>query len=120
MIEISNNGAEIASTNYWDTEHAHSGFCYLSGNAGTLRLLVPPEAEVMLAEMRTGRTVTIEASMHMPGQCWDVVFEDGTDSPFSVAIDKKQLDRKLEKGSCRLAVWTSRGKVLDLACVVRV
>ena len=120
MITIANNGAEITHTNYWDTEHAHSGFCYLSGNAGAWRLLVPPEAEVMLAEMRTGKTASIEPSMHMPGRCWDVVFEDGTDSPFSVAIDHKQLDRKLEKGACTLTVWTSRGKVLDLACVVRV
>lgn len=119
MIEIANNGAEIASTNYWETEHAHGGLCYLSGNAGTWRLLVPPEAEVLLAEMRTGKKVSIEPSLQVPGRCWDVVFEDGTTSLFSVAIDKKQVDRAMQPGKCRLTVWTVGGKVLDLACVVR-
>jgi len=119
MIEIANNGADITYTNYWDTEHAHSGYCFLSGNAGAWRLLVPPEAEVMLAEMKTGKSASIEPSVHRPGQCWDVVFEDGTQSPFSVAIDRKQLDRKLEPGRCRLTVWSRRGKEIDLACVVR-
>lgn len=54
MIHIENQGAEIASTNYWDTPHAQRGFCYLSGNAGVWRLLVPEAQAALLAEMRTG------------------------------------------------------------------
>lgn len=67
-------------TDYWDTEHANAGLCYLSGNAGTWRLLVPEAAEGSLAEMRTGTRATIEPSLHLPGRCWDVVFDDGSDS----------------------------------------
>lgn len=120
MFAIENNGADIASTDYWDTEHASAGLCYLSGNGGAWRLLVPEAAEGLLAEMRTGKRATIEPSIQDP-RCWDVVFEDGTTSPFSIAIDKRQVDRKMESGRCRLMVWTqSGGKVLDLSCDVKV
>jgi hypothetical protein len=57
LITIGNNGADLASTNYWQTEHAQTGKFYLSGNAGTWRLLVPEAAEHMLSEMQTGSRV---------------------------------------------------------------
>ncbi|GAP37912.1 hypothetical protein ABXN37_22585 [Piscinibacter sakaiensis] len=118
-ITISNAGAEIRATNYWETKQASAGLCYLTANAGTWRLLVPEAAEGALEEMRTGRTATIEPSLQLPGRAWDVVFEDGTDAPFSIAIDRRQVDRPMTAGRCRLAVWTARGKQLDLACEVR-
>lgn len=118
MITFENDGAEITRTNYWDTDHALAGYCYLSGNAGAWRLLVPAPAEGMLGEMRTGRSASIEPSLHDP-RCWDVVFEDGTDTPFSLAVDKRQVDREMAPGTCRLTVWTALGKQLDLACEVR-
>lgn len=120
MIEISNDGPEIVSTNYWQSEHAERGLLYLSANAGAWRLLVPSAASDMIAEMRTGKSVTIEPSIQVPGRCWDVVFEDGSDSPFAVAIDKQQVDRKMEPGACILSVWTRAGKVLELPCTIKI
>jgi hypothetical protein len=119
LLTISNSGADIAATTYWDTEHASAGICYLTANAGTWRLLVPEAAEGTLADMRTGTCATIEPSLAQPQACWDVVFEDGTDSPFCLSVDRRQVDRKMEPGSCRLAVWTQRGKQLDIPCTVR-
>ena len=69
--------------------------------------------------MRTGKSATIEPSLHDP-RCWDIVFEDGTATPFSIAIDKRQSDRPMCAGHCRLVVWTERGKVLNLPCTVRI
>lgn len=119
MIEIQNDGPEILSTNYWQTEHAQHGLLYLTGNGGTWRLLVPPAAGEMIAEMRTGKSVTIEPSIQAPGRCWDIVFEDGTESPYAVALDKQQVDRKMEPGKCTLSVWTRAGKAMELPCVIR-
>lgn len=119
MITIENDGQDIASTNYWSLEHAHRGLLYLSANAGAWRLLVPKGAEHHLPEIRTGKTAIIEPSIHMLGQCWDVVFEDGSDSPFSLAIDKRQTDRAMQDGDCVLAVWTEAGKVLELPCQIK-
>lgn len=119
MIRIENDGPDIRATNYWQTEHARAGLCYLSGNAGTWRLLLPDASAAMLDEMRTGQRVTIEPSIQQPAS-WDVVFEDGTDSPFSVAIDRRQIDRAMAPaGSCRLTVWMPTGLALDLPCEVR-
>jgi hypothetical protein len=112
LIVFENDGQKITSTNYWQTEHANVGMCYLSANAGALRLLVPEAAQGMLAEMKTGHSVTIEESLHAPGQCWDIVFEDGSESPFSLAIDKKQLDRPLTPGKgVPFTIWTEGGLV---------
>lgn len=122
MITITNNGQALTGTNYWETDHAAVGMLYLSGNAGALRLLVPEAAEGLLAEMRTGKRVTIEASVHLPGgQCVDLVFEDGTAAPFSVALDRRQIDRPLQcAADIPFTVWTEGGgMVLALTADVR-
>jgi len=115
LIQIQNDGADIVATNYWDTDLAAHGFCYLTANAGVLRLLLPSAAVHLLPEMKTGRTVTIEQSITSSGNL-DIVFEDGTDSPFALTIDRKQIDRFLTPGACQLTVWTQAGRVLTLQC----
>ena len=118
MIQIGNQGQAIASTNYWATEHARAGLCFLSVNAGALRLLVPQAAADALVEMRTGRSVTVEPSA-TPG-CIDIVFEDGTQSPFALTIDKRQCDRALEsRRAMPFTVWTEDGVQLTLKANVR-
>jgi hypothetical protein len=120
MILIANAGVDVAETNYWDSELARAGYCFLTGNAGAWRLLVPEATEYMLADARTGKHVTIQPSLVAPGQGWDIVFEDGTTSPFFLCIDKRQVDRAMHpRGECRFSVWTRRGKELDLRCTVK-
>jgi len=117
LITVANNGPNIASTNYWQTEHAARGLCYLTANAGVLRLLVPDAAASMLAEMRTGRSVTIEPSISASGAV-DIVFEDGTDTPFALTLDRRQSDRAITHGRCKFTVWTQSGKALDFDCKI--
>lgn len=118
MITIENDGQRLVKTNYWTLPHAERGFLYLSVNAGALRLLVPAGATHMLAEMRTGKSVTLEPSIREP-QCIDIVFEDGTDAPFSVSLDRRQCDRALNSGPCRFMVYTPAGLQLDLQATVQ-
>lgn len=113
MFTIANDGQDITSTNYWTTPHAARGLVYLSGNAGAWRLLVPPAAAAMLPEMRTGQRAIIEPSVSTPG-CWDIVFDDGTATPFSIAIDKRQVDWAMQPGRAVLTVWVPAGKTLEL------
>jgi hypothetical protein len=122
MIEIANNGQAVASTNYWSTEHGRAGLCFLSTNAGALRLLVPRAAQAALTEMRTGTSVTIEPPVRAetPG-CVDIVFEDGTDAPFRLTIDRRQTDHALKSGrSMPFTVWTEDGLHLTLTALIRV
>lgn len=116
---VTNDGAEIVDTNYWQTEQAQHGLCFLTANAGTWRLLVPPKTEYAIPEMRTGRRVTIENSLLEPQRCWDIVFQDGTDAPFSVTLDRQLVDRPLKPGKCQLTVWAEHGKVLTFPCTVK-
>lgn len=106
MIRIENDGPKLVSTDYWSTEHAANGLIYVSGNAGAWRLLLPRTAHGYLPGIRTGRSVSIEDSVTEPGRCWDVVFEDGSDSPFFIAVDRKQFDRSVKPGrNVRLVVY---------------
>jgi hypothetical protein len=89
-IQIVNNGPLLLSTTYWGTEPARRGLMLLCGNAGALRLLVPMAAEHNMQEMRTGSSVTIERSQDRERDV-DVVFEDGTKSPFFVALHARQM-----------------------------
>lgn len=89
-IKIENDGPLLRATDYWGAEPAGRGLMLLCGNAGALRLLVPPTAEHYLAEMRTGTRVTIERSMEAD-RAVDVVFEDGTPEPFYIALHERQL-----------------------------
>ena len=41
MLKIENNGPEIISPNYWDSDYAKKGYVYLSVNAGAFRLRGP-------------------------------------------------------------------------------
>ena len=40
--------------------------------------------------------------------------DDGTETPFCIAIDKRQLDRTLTTGRGVLTVWVPTGKTLEL------
>tara|TARA_R110002051_G_scaffold250392_7_gene309755 strand:+ start:594 stop:953 length:360 start_codon:yes stop_codon:yes gene_type:complete len=119
MFIIENKGEDLAKTNYWTSEHAKNGLMYLSGNAEVWRMLVPNIVKSYVTEMQTARSVLIEPSL-ANSACWDIVFEDGSDQPFVVTLDKRQVDRAMESGKMRLTVWTTAGKHLDFPCIVKV
>jgi hypothetical protein len=118
LLQIKNDGPNIVETNFWDSDFAVRGLLYLSANAGVLRLLVPDSQLQYLAEMRTGRSAAIERSM-FSRTAVDIVFNDGTQTPFSVAIEPQQTDRTLKPGEATLAVWTRAGKQLELPCRIQ-
>lgn len=119
MIQISNKGAEIVDTNFWTSEYARHGYAFLSANAGVLRLLIPPALEYVMPDIRTGTRVEVEPGTLQGRAVWNLVFEDGTDSPFVLSIGEEQMDRTMTAGSCRLTVWTTAGRQLDVPCEVR-
>ena len=118
LISIGNVGPEIASTDYWDSDQAQKGLMHVSPNAGVLRLLVPPKWERILPDMRTGKRVTVENSIVRRGAV-DIVFEDGTQSPFFVSLDRRQFSGIPKRGAWGLSVWTREGKQIDFACQVK-
>lgn len=52
MIEISNHGPLITSTNYWGSEHELHGKALVSVNAGAIRILLPRTMRPVLNDWR--------------------------------------------------------------------
>ena len=123
MLTIHNNpDGTIADTNYWQSEYNARGLAYLSGHRLGLRLLLPTaHAAEWLPEIQTGKRAVIEPPVRQGyTNHIDIVFDDGTDSPFSLCIDhNQQLDTALRSGNTRLLVYAgSLQNPLELPCTI--
>ena len=119
LITIGNNGQAIAKTNYWDMPNAKKGCFYLSWNASAARLLVPEFQKAAIAEMKTAKEIIISRGIwHPHGRAaLELLFEDYTNSPFSIHIVTEQCDRLIpetDQGSgFVVAIWTKEGKQFE-------
>jgi hypothetical protein len=98
FIKIESDGPKIVSTNYWETDYARNGVCYLSINAGCYRLLLPESLRKWISEMKTGQEVVISRgptprSNPPKSDALEILFEDKTNSPFVVLIGPEQVER---------------------------
>ncbi len=126
IITISNNGPAIADTNFWDSKLAQRGYFFLSWNAGAGRLLTPDSRRGLISEFRTAKYIILSRGP-WPEQGrldgLELLFEDGTDSPFCLHLSIEQTDRLLsdkEQGhDFSLAVWTRTGEEMRLPCKYR-
>ncbi len=121
MLTILNKGQAIESTNYWDTEQAHAGYCYLSWNAGAGRLLVPDALKPAIREMRIAKYVIVSRGPwheHGGRDALELLFEDSSDSPYCLHLVAEQTDRLLPEenqgGGFVVTVWTRGGEKLRL------
>jgi hypothetical protein len=117
LLEIENDGQEILATNFFETSLATRGGCYLSANAGAFRLLVPPGQEELIDEIKTAREAIISRGpWPRMGQteAMEILFEDDTDSPFSLQLGAPQVERfPLPEDEGRefvLTIWTAGPK----------
>ena len=123
MLTIHNHpDGTIADTDYWQSEYNARGLAYLSGHHLGLRLLLPTaHADEWLPEIQTGKRAVIEPPVRQGyTNHIDIVFDDGTDSPFSLCIDhNQQLDTALRSGNTRLLVYAgSLQNPLELPCTI--
>ncbi len=118
IIEIENAGPKIKATNYWNSEYADHGVLFFSPNAGVIRVLVPPIAEHMIPEMKTGKKIILSRGP-WPEEgredAFELLFDDYSDSPFALHIGTEQwaIIPKLDS-RWQVAVWTQhQGCVLQ-------
>jgi len=123
-ITIGNDGADIKTTNYWDTDHAKKGIIHFSVNGGCIRALVPECMAEVVVEMATGREVILSRGP-FPSQgqddAFEVMFEDNTDNPFALHVSIGQWDMVPKQSDKWIfAAWTAEGKVFQCdKCLVR-
>ena len=118
VLKFCNDKAKILDTNYWTSGYAASGMCYLSGNAGDWRLLIPAKQSEMVREFSNVKRASIEPSIVRKG-AFDIIAEDGTDSPFCITLDKRMIDRAVTRKRCRLLIYTSAGLIANMPVQVR-
>lgn len=119
MIRIHNDGPLIVETDYWDTPHAQRGLFYVSINAGAFRLLVPLLQEASLADMRTAAYVIVTRGVWHGRDALELLFEDGSDSPYVIHVQGAQVDRlppttDAGRTDLRCLVYTQTGLALEL------
>lgn len=117
-LVISNQGYRIAQTNYWTSPLAKKGFCFLSGNAGGWRLLLPEMQHEAVKEFSTVGYASIEKSLMVAGH-FDIIAEDGTSAPFCISIGKKMIDRRIDAGKGVLLIYTESGPLTQLPLEIR-
>ncbi len=121
-IEIGNQGGELVSTNYWDSPMANAGLLYLSWNARVARILLPDKCISLLSEIKTGKYCIIsqgpQFTCHRSASAVELLFEDHTDSPFSVLMAAAQVDRRVDctqpQDGFNVTVWSRNGKLLSM------
>lgn len=128
IMTTENDGSEIISTNYFETE---KGFVYLSINAGAFRLLVPDAFVADIKDMATATEVIItRGPWHEKGvmDAIEILFEDHTDDPYSIHLLSAQVDRMPttwdrdrpgQPPRWKFHAYTKEGKVLELPCRYR-
>jgi len=132
FIIVQNNGKEVISSNYWESDLARAGKYYLSTNARSFRLLLPDSLRGFVDEMKTGRTIVVTVgpwpSLGVMSPCFEILFDDGSNSPFCLHMNVESTDGILpiaeDAGmTATFSVWV-RGtngpkKVFEKECHIR-
>lgn len=135
MLTFGNRGQKLVETNYWTSEYAKNGLVYVSVNAGAARLLLPRAMEANLPDILCAKEVVISfAGQFDPlrESSIEIMFDDGTESPFCLFISRGQCDRWESVSAAEsidFSVWTEKGgevfaceakvrKVLRIPCLL--
>lgn len=133
FITIANDGPLIKHTNYWQSQHFHSGYAMLAWNAGTARLLVPDALKPGLRDMATAKHVIISIGTMAQAEGrvgLEILFEDFSDQPYALTMcieQAFQVPNEAVKENFTLSIWTRGGlkqrhpakfrRVMQLPCM---
>jgi hypothetical protein len=115
IIQISNHGPLIVSTNYWESELAIAGKLYCSVNAGAIRVLLPPGRYADLNDMRPARECVLSRGPwpdQGEAEGIEIMWDDRSDSPYALHLTSASFDllpAEPEPGrEWVVSVWTSK------------
>jgi hypothetical protein len=104
------NGDELIT---FDSEHARGGLYFVSWNASSARVLVPDSLLATIDDMRTAKRFVVVSRGPMQGRdVYELLFDDGSDSPFALHIETRMSDRLIpdEHKPFTVDAWTRAGK----------
>lgn len=111
---ITSSGPAITRTTYWYSPEAHRGCLYMSTNHETLRILVPPVAEHMLAELPPiGTTADLRLSTRDGYEMYRLTWHRDHRVLHVLEIDLRLCDRRWpddEDGTVAKLIWYTAGE----------
>ena len=115
---IINAGRKIQDTNYFTSDLGKCNIVNLTFNAGAGRLLVPNGyKDEVLREIGTAKHVVLSLGRFYPEEeaprmMGELMFEDFSDSPYSIHIQQEMIDRKLtsDRQKSTLLIYTEDGE----------
>ena len=114
-ITTKNDHEFLIETNYFDSPMGQKGVIYLSCNAGAARLLVPNHhADTVVNEIKTAEYAIITSGKLAGKPAIEILFEDHTDTPFSLHILEQACDRHFAdraNKTFKLLIYISNGLV---------
>ena len=93
-LSIANNGPDIIETNFCRSAYGRRGLLFMSVNAGTFRLLVPPQLQSCIPDMRRGaKHVVLSLGERWGRQMIEWLVEDNSNTPFAIHFETLVCDR---------------------------
>lgn len=84
----------ITDTTYWETDVCDYGKYYLVFYTNTYSLLLPDNKDDWLTEILEAETVVItRGSYNGNDDCFEIMFEDNTETPYMIIISDEQFSR---------------------------
>ncbi len=94
FMMVQDDGPSLRDSNYWDSLYCQSGLLYFSVNAGAIRMLVPDDVSDELLDALT-TTQHVVVSRDAAGVHYELLFEDGTPTPYFVFTTSAAWDHSV-------------------------
>lgn len=95
IIQVTNHGGLILRSNYWESPISKRGLFFCSVNAGAIRVLVPPQYNSVLGDMRAAKACVLSRGpwpdQHL-ADAVEIMWDDGSDSPFALHLTPESFD----------------------------
>lgn len=95
MIQITNHGPLVRSSNFWGSDLERAGKLFVSINAGTIRILLPRKMHPHVNEMRRAKYCILSRGPWPEMQKKEgieILFEDNLDAPFVLHLTPESFD----------------------------
>ena len=91
----------VAETNYWDSILFENGSLFFSVNAGCVRMFLPRLEAWNIDEIlddsvyETTKYIIISRGIYQRRDCYEILFEDGTENPYAIFTSADAWDRSI-------------------------
>jgi hypothetical protein len=125
LISIQFAGKDVIETDFFNSSYNLEGLFYMAYNEKCFQLLIPSLHLDKINEMKTGKyaVITIGKDRLIGKEMIEIMFEDFTDSPYSIHISQEQMPVRIggnfNKLKFELRGYCETGKVFEMDVYVR-